>query len=524
MPEGLLFPATAPAGHDADFEFADANTVLLIESNIEQAALAQAQIECAEGDRTFVIHVDSLAAALVCLARDEFDAVLVNPNLADCRGADTIILLMQQALDVPVIALCDPDDEPLAIEALHYGVQDIVDSRRLEQENIQRIIRYARERHRLHASIEGKIRTIDSVRRRCRSVVDDNADAMVVVDEEGIVCYANPAACRLLAKDTEDFVGTPFGLPIEGNKTSEVDIVLPGQTSLVADIRAMKTKWDGNPAYIATMRDITAKRENEENLKLAEEAARQAAKLKSEFLANVGHELRTPLNAVIGFADLLLLGVHGPVGDPRYEDYLTHIKSAGATLLDLLNDLLFLSKAEAGKLDLCEQRVDYGTIVASLINELSPAAASAGCRITTSIGPDDVTVWGDPEYLEQGLRRVLQNAMELADGKGEIRIASNPVAGGGQMIAVEDDGAGIPAEDVPLIFDAFARLDDPYCIDGCGDVSLNLPIARQLIERHGGSIGIDSAVGRGTKICLTFPSNRVLRSDQAHPLYVVNGG
>ncbi|MEM1398332.1 MAG: ATP-binding protein [Pseudomonadota bacterium] len=522
MLDGVLCPLNGATAYTGAQDLDEPSTVLLVDSDADQASETQSHVVRSSGGRTFVLHVDSLAAALVSLGSGDFDAVLINPNLSDSRGIDTVILLMQQALDVPVVVLCDADQEPLAIEALQYGVQDVLVHENLARENIQRVIRYACERHRLHSDIESRIRKTESFRRRCRSVVDDNADAMVVVDQEGVVRYANPAACSLMAMDAETLVGSPFGLPIEGMSVSEVDILRSDHVPVVADIRAMETRWDGEPAFIATMRDITARREKENSLKLAEHFASEATRLKSEFLANISHELRTPLNAVIGFSDLLRLGVHGPLGDPRYDEYLDHIKESGTSLLALLDDLLLLAKAEADRLDLSERRVDLGSVIASVMTEFNADAREAELHLVSEIEPGSCFAWVDPHYVHRVIHGLVSNAIKFSDSAGEVVISHQPVLGGGLMITIKDEGPGIDAEDVATIFGAFGRLESSYSASKVQGVGLGLAIAKKLIEQHDGTIRVTSEPGCGTAVHLTLPSNRVLSAEAGTPLRVVS--
>src|SRR5690606_1797955 len=212
----------------------------------------------------------------------------------------------------------------------------------------------AAEQQQMRLSLERHLRELELTNGRFLSLVVDNADAMLVLDEAGVVRFANPSAERLLSCSAAELLGRKLALSLGGGETREVelpgDFGLPGgtQAGQVAELRATSTLWDGARAVIVTMRDITERKRKELALKVAMRAAEHASAMKSQFLANMSHELRTPLNAIIGYSDLMLMGIAGPIQPEKYRSYLEDIKRGGRHLLALINDLLDLSKAESG--------------------------------------------------------------------------------------------------------------------------------------------------------------------------------
>ena len=189
-----------------------------------------------------------------------------------------------------------------------------------------------------------------------RAIIERLPDGIVVVDTHGTIRFANPAAERLFDRRAEDLVGSSFGFPVVVGETTEIDIVQRGAGSVVyAELRVVETEWEDEQVEIVSLRDITDRKQAQERaqqLAFEREArleAEAASKAKSEFLAIMSHELRTPLNAVLGYSELIELGISGPVTD-LMRDQIGRIRMSASHLLSLVNDILDLAKVEAGRL------------------------------------------------------------------------------------------------------------------------------------------------------------------------------
>jgi two-component system, cell cycle sensor histidine kinase PleC len=239
----------------------------------------------------------------------------------------------------------------------------------------------------------------------------------------------------------------------------------------------------------------------------AKEAAETSNRLKSEFLANMSHELRTPLNAIIGFSEIIGTEVFGP-GVPRYRDYANEIHGAGKHLLSLINDILDISKAESGKLELHFEPVDFSDLIKECVRLMRGRAAEQNLRITLGIASLPQLL-SDRLRVKQILLNILSNAIKFTPEGGGVSVQANCDATGRLAVCVCDTGIGIDPEKIPLVFEPFRQIDSALSrkFDGTG---LGLYLVKTLVELHDGEVRIESALGKGTSVFISFPASRCI--------------
>src|SRR4051812_46818617 len=356
-----------------------------------------------------------------------------------------------------------------------------------------------------------------------RAIIERLPDGIVVVDSQGNIRFANPAAVKLFDRSTEDLIGTSFGFPVVVGETTEIDIVQRGGGGVVyAELRVVETEWEDEQVEIVSLRDITDRKQAQERaqqLAFEREArleAEAASKAKSEFLAIMSHELRTPLNAVLGYSELMELGISGPITD-KMREQIGRIRMSATHLLGLVNDILDLAKVEAGRLQVSTGPCSAAGTLAAAIALIQPQAAARGLELSVTPAPDDSVIYrGDDERVRQILVNLLSNAVKFtaAGGKITVETASSKSPDPDTRLQasrsyvsfrVTDTGAGIPPEKLISIFDPFVQAESGHSRSREGS-GLGLTISRRLARLMGGDLTVKSSVGKGTTFTLWLPA------------------
>jgi signal transduction histidine kinase len=260
---------------------------------------------------------------------------------------------------------------------------------------------------------------------------------------------------------------------------------------------------------LRVFQDNAVRIQDEVRLRAALAEEKNANRAKSEFLAMVGHELRTPLNAIIGFSEIIKDQTFGADAGARYRDYANDINHSGQHLLELINDILDLTKFEAGKFELHEEDVDVYVAVQSVEVLLKERAARQEIKFAAELPAGLPRLWADKTKLKQVLVNLASNAIKFTHPGGRVRIAAKFDAAEGFVFAVEDTGIGIAAEDIPKAMAVFGQVDSALArkYEGTG---LGLPLSKAMVELHGGVLELTSQVGVGTKVTVRLPASRAI--------------
>ena len=357
-----------------------------------------------------------------------------------------------------------------------------------------------------------------------RAIIERLPDGIVIVDGDGKIRFANPAAERLFDRSSDELVGTDFGFPLLVGETTEIDVVQRRAGNVVyAELRVVDTEWEDAQVQLVSLRDITDRKQAQERaqqLAYEREArleAEAASKAKSEFLAIMSHELRTPLNAVLGYSELMEMGIAGPVTD-KMREQIGRIRVSATHLLSLVNDILDLAKVEAGRLQVSSGPASAAGTVAAALALIQPQAAARSLELELLPTPQPSPIYrGDDERARQILVNLLSNAVKFTPPGGRITVqieqsqkpnpdtrlqSKRPYVG----FRVTDTGSGIPEDKLALIFDPFVQAESGHARSREG-TGLGLTISRRLARLMGGDLTVNSTVGVGSAFTLWLPAD-----------------
>jgi cell cycle sensor histidine kinase DivJ len=365
-----------------------------------------------------------------------------------------------------------------------------------------------------------------------RMLTSEAADMIARLGPDGRVLFASSASERVLGYSAAELAGLLPGVLVHIADLQIFETALiaarEGPTPVTASFRVrrkdasyiwieMSARSEGSGAIVAVLRDMSERKVREQSLIDARDEAEAASKSKSRFLANMSHELRTPLNAIIGFSDMIRQEVFGPVGNGRYREYASHIHSSGQHLVDMISDLLDMSKIEAGKFRLALKPVDIGPLVDETIEMVRLQAEEAGVGLIALVPKSIAAPMADRRAVKQILLNLLSNAIKFTPSQGRVTVSARRDAGD-ILLEVKDTGVGIPEADLERIGKPFeqagpeAGQDHMRTQKGTG---LGLSLVAALANLHGGAMRIDSAPGDGTTVTVTLPIEKPADTDGA---------
>ncbi len=489
-------PAPRPALHVR-------RRVLVVEDNPGDAELTFESLSNATGPGFEVARTATLSRALEVLAHHRVDAVILDLNLPDSAGVQTVGRIKDVLKDTPVIVLTGQVDDELRQNALDLGADEVFakdeSNTRLFWRAVLQIIERRREQQ-----------------RQLQALLDSTPDAIIVINDAGLVRYVNQAAVALFGRSREELLGESLGFSVRDIEPAE--IVIPrADGERICEMRVVPFTWDEEKTYLASIRDVTVRRQaealRERAAQLERENARivEASRIKSEFLANMSHELRTPLNAIIGFSELLAQGRIDSKTETHHR-FTNHILTSGKHLLQLINDVLDLAKVEAGKICFHPEPVQLDTLVNEVVTVLESLAARKQVRIVTRHDPAVHGAFIDPGRFKQVLYNYLSNALKFTPDRGQIVVRVLPEGDTLFRVEVEDNGPGIAPADIGRLFQEFQQLESGSA-KRHGGTGLGLALTKRMVEAQGGSVGVRSVLGQGSVFHAVLPLRAAPREE-----------
>jgi PAS domain S-box-containing protein len=536
--------------------------VVIVDDSITNLKI-QERLVCSLGGPTLAkSFVDPNAALLFC-SQNCPDLVLLAATTSEGEAAEFIVRLREQrgCTDVPVIVVGAQDDFDCIARARGAGAGDHLlipvdhrDFRIRARNQLLRQLAPARSGNDIapakeptredpewedHPAESGRrfpeetrqayetlLRLIDVIP---RMICVTGRDGRYLLVNRLFASFVGVAASRLIGKRPAEAHGGPLArILTDGDErllsgkalpsSAEEDIVdRDGNPGVLLTSKALFHAEDGEESMVVTVFvDITERKRTERELLAAKDHAELANRSKTEFVANMSHELRTPLNAIIGFSQVIASEMLGPVGTPKYVGYARDILASGEHLLGLINDILDVSRLEAGKLDLADEVIDPAKTVADIVQLVEAKARASEIQIAIRREGVIAPLRADARKLKQIVLNLLVNAIKFSHRSSKVEIVLRNV-NGAHSIAVIDQGIGMDRVEVELAMTRFGQVASTWTRkhDGTG---LGLPLAIGLTELHGGVLTIHSTKGIGTTVTVTFPPERSQPVPQPRPL------
>ncbi len=378
--------------------------------------------------------------------------------------------------------------------------------------------------------------------RRTRGIVDAAADSIISVSADGQIMSFNPASEKIFGYRAKEVIGREINILIPLNSRNvhseylrhylstgkssavngdmrEIPAVRKNGETFYLELAITELDFGYERMFIIVSRDITRRKEIEQALEKAHDEAVEANQVKSEFLAGISHELRTPLNAIIGFSDMLLKEIDGPMNDEQ-KNSVQFILKSGKNLLALINDILDMSKIQAGKMDVTLEKVDIRAVIEDSIENVSILFKEKGLQLKMDIASEIPEIQADPMRVQQVMLNLLSNSAKFTD-EGVVTVRCNqikigdpglpedktiglPVGSHWIMVAVQDNGVGIAKSNIPKVFEEFRQVEGGVSRKQ-GGTGLGVPISKRFVELHGGRMWLTSEEGHGTTFYFILP-------------------
>jgi PAS domain S-box-containing protein len=382
-----------------------------------------------------------------------------------------------------------------------------------------------------HQKTERALRAAEIEIGTLNATLDATTEGIIVLDRDGLILSANRGAKVLLAYETNEIEGSFSDLFMPDSRRvvldrlselarAEASVVVSTQCEVTArthtggsvPVLVQMTSIPGDDQkFCAVLQDITTRKRIAEELLSAQKQGEKASADKSEFLAKVSHEIRTPLNSIVGFSEVMLEERFGPIGNERYRDYLKDIRTSGTRLVSMLNDLLDLSKIEAGTLELTAVHTNLNELVHGCVSQMQPQASRERIIIRMSLAPSLPAVVADVRSLRQIVVNLLNNSIKFTGAGGQVIVSTALSDAREIVLRVRDTGIGMSFKDVEAALEPFRQRTTRPSWNASGS-GLGLSLTKALAEANGARFNIVSKVDDGTLVEITFSPAPALRN------------
>ena len=476
----------------------DALSILLVEDDEDDYLITREYLEEIPGRRVDLRWVDCYDEGMKLVEAGGVDICLVDYRIGGHTGLEFLENAKAKGLHVPMVLLTGVGQRDIDVAATEAGAADFLDKSELSSTILDRTIRYAIANNLSMQALAEKTGLLETT-------LENTGAGIAAFDACGDLIMSN----KLFGKFIQRFDDAPFATARSLPDIKELlDVDLSDTTALVApDGHAFELRQNMVPSggAVVFVIDITEQKTLEKTMIRARNDAEAASRAKSAFLSNISHELRTPLHSIIGYSELILADTRAL--DPK--DCAGQIHESGTHLLSLIESVLAFSKLESGEYSCKADRIfEIDGLFSSSTAQVAVAATRRSITIDFEIDPSIESIYGDQMAMRQILVNLLNNAIEFSDENGQIEIALKAMPDGAADLTVRDHGAGMDPTKVDRVFDPFVQLDDSLdrSHEGTG---LGLPIVKALAAHHDAELTIETELGEGTAVHLTFPPCRV---------------
>lgn len=511
--------------------------ILLIQANKDSVFLLKALLAEAHKFPMSIEHVERVSEGITILAQGEIDidVVILDLSLPDSLGLETFKQIYAHFPEVPIIILSRIADEEMAAAAVNLGAQDYLVKGQFDGNLLLRAIRYSIERHNLRLSLKKQTKFLQAREQQLHTLITKNADGMLIFNDEGVIMFANRAAESLFGCNRGELQGVHLGYPLVVGESTEIEIIYKFRETLTVEMRVVEVEWDSQIAYLASLRDISLRKQVEVALKQMnhvletrvsertsqlEQANQQLQQMqvrlsqaltqekelstfKSRIISRISHEYRTPLTTIALSAEMLSEYRH-QWDDSKQLKHFGQIKSMIQRLTDLVDDALLINQAESGELEFKLEPIELVSFCRELISELQFQLRTQHQLLFSSSNVNsEASIVGkfDTKLLRQILSNLLSNAIKYSPQGGTVQFRL--ICEVEKVIfQVQDKGIGIPPQDQDKLFEAFYRGSN---INEIGGTGLGLAITQKCVELHNGQIEVESSVGVGTTVSVNLP-------------------
>lgn len=466
--------------------------------------------EDALSDITVRPHTAEWAAnygqAEVMLAQQDFNVCLVDYRIGPDNGLDFVRKMISKGCRVPMILLTGMSDPEIDEEAADVGAFDFINKGSITPETLERSIRYS-------VLLSRQIRKLEENSVLLRVTLEHTGAGIAAFNSSNELETYNSRLLELL--DLDENYGDSTDQDNSALRTEIVQrLQLFGKSAAVeteiefADGRIIEVCVNSAPGHrkIIVCTDITERKKAEESLIRSREAAVAADEAKSRFLANMSHELRTPLNAIIGFSELMKLQMSQQNANPQWIEYTTDVHNSGAHLLSVINDILEISKIDAGKVNVEPSWIALSDLIEFCLKSVETLATSRDQKIGYKVTGPITAIRCDHRLMRQALINLLSNAVKFTEDSGCVQTLVETTEDGRIAISVSDDGIGMSTSELDVCLKPFGQADSSLSrrFEGTG---LGLPLVKRYCELHGGDLEISSVKNVGTTATILLPAH-----------------